>query len=116
MLIRAVQVSRGPSHPRLTNHQRVESHRTEKGPRQRLVLHLGSLALPRERWRELAAALEVGITGQQALFPSEPDIAALAEELLMPSPRRRPGDQDPGSIELSPLISIHEIDSTRIAC
>lgn len=93
MYIRAVQASSDQTGTAYTNHLLVESLRTEKGPRQRLIMHLGTLDLPRPRWRELAAALEVGVTGQATLFPPEPDIAALAEALLRQreiKPRRNP--------------------------
>jgi transposase len=93
MYIRAVQVAGDKSGTAFTCHQLVECHRTEKGPRQRLVMNLGTLNLPRERWRELSGALEAGVTGQQVLFPPEPDIAALAKDLLEikeVKPRRRP--------------------------
>ncbi|MGA2081383.1 MAG: IS1634 family transposase [Holophaga sp.] len=56
-------------------------------------MHLGTLDLPRHRWRELASALEVGVTGQLVLFPPEPDIEALAKSLLAEreiKPRRPP--------------------------
>ena len=94
MYIRAVQVANGQSGTAFTCHQLVECHRTEKGPRQRLVMNLGTLGLPRERWRELSGALEAGLTGQQVLFAPEPDIAALAKALLASKevkPRNRPG-------------------------
>lgn len=56
MFIRAVRASRGKLEPSCFSHQLVESLRTEKGPRQRLIMHLGTLDLPKPRWRELAAA------------------------------------------------------------
>jgi transposase len=65
-----------------TTYQLVESHRTEKGPRQRVIMQLGPLQLPRIRWRELAAILEAGLTGQPLPFEPKPDVLALAEDLL----------------------------------
>ncbi|MDY0404935.1 hypothetical protein P5G51_005560 [Virgibacillus sp. 179-BFC.A HS] len=39
-------------------HVLVESYRTENGPRQRVVMQLGTLTLPKSEWKKLAAALE----------------------------------------------------------
>ena len=48
-------------------HVLVESVRTERGPRQRNVMTLGSLELPRELWKPLAQALEDYLYGSQGL-------------------------------------------------
>ena len=45
----------------------VESVRTEKGPRQRTVMQLGQLKLPKELWSQLIAELECRISGQPTL-------------------------------------------------
>lgn len=103
MFIRTVRTSSGQAGTSFLNHQLVESYRTEQGPRQRLIMNLGSLDLPKGRWKELAAALEVGVTGQRTLFPSEPDIAALAEDLLERraiKPRRRPAPKSAAAEKL----------------
>ena len=104
MYVRAVQTSRSPSGPPLTNHQLVECHRTEKGPRQRLVMHLGTLELPRERWRELATALEAELTGQSALFPAEPDITTLVEALFRRKETRDQRRPSPPRPEPAPVV------------
>jgi len=62
-------------------HQLVESYRTEKGPRQRVVMNLGKLKLPRSEWRKLAFALESRLSGQGTLI-EEPEIAAETERVL----------------------------------
>ncbi len=56
----------------------VENIRTEKGPRQRLILNLGSLDIPAEQYKELANCIESMLTGQNALFSSDPTIETLA--------------------------------------
>jgi hypothetical protein len=57
----------------------VESSRTERGPRQRTVLNLGTgFSLPEEQWKELANRIEEIITGQKNIFPCPPDIEDLA--------------------------------------
>ncbi|MFP4358713.1 MAG: hypothetical protein ACLFSZ_09800 [Puniceicoccaceae bacterium] len=39
-------------------HQLLESVRTERGPRQEVVLNMGTLDLPKERWKDLGDAIE----------------------------------------------------------
>ena len=49
-------------------HTLVESVRTPKGPRQRTVMSLGTLSLPRKCWESLAAEIECRLAGQSE-FP-----------------------------------------------
>jgi len=64
-----------------TNFLLVESVHTPKGPRQRIICSLGSLApAPREQWRDLAHRLEASLQGQSSLPPADPRVEALAEQ------------------------------------
>ena len=57
----------------------VESVRTERGPRQRAMLNLGSeFALPEEQWKDLANRIEEIITGQSPLFIFSSEVENLA--------------------------------------
>jgi hypothetical protein len=49
-------------------HQLVESVRTDNQPRQRVVMGLGKLDLPRREWKKLAHAIECQLTGQISLL------------------------------------------------
>ncbi len=49
-----------------------------KGPRQRIVLDLGRLDLPREHWKILADRIEQILSGQKSLWPIEESIENLA--------------------------------------
>ena len=49
-------------------HSLVESVRTERGPRQRVVLTLGKLTVSREFWNDLALSLEACLTGTRELM------------------------------------------------
>jgi transposase len=62
-------------------HQLVESYRTQKGPRHRVVMNLGKLKIPRSEWKKLAFALEGRLSGQGTLI-EDPDIASEAERVL----------------------------------
>jgi len=62
-------------------HQLVESYRTEAGPRQRVIMNLGKLNLPRSDWRRLAFALEGKLSGQETLI-EEPEITAAVDGIM----------------------------------
>ncbi len=59
-------------------HILVESFRTNKGPRQRIVLDLGKLFIAKEYWKQLANRIEEIVNGQQSLIEIDKDIEALA--------------------------------------
>ena len=61
-------------------HQLVESIRTEKGVRQKLLLSLGRLPLAKDKWSRLAKCIEKIIQGQKLFFNEDPEIEALARK------------------------------------
>ena len=64
-------------------HKLVTSVRTDKGPRQKIVMPLGTLTVPRIDWKRLAHALECRITGQQSLLQEhDADLELLALKLV----------------------------------
>lgn len=60
----------------------VESYTTEKGPRQRTIMGLGSVDIPRELWTELAYCLEMKLSGQQRWMKQDEHVEKLTDELL----------------------------------
>jgi transposase len=65
-----------------TNYLLVESVSTPKGPRQRIICSLGSLApAPPEQWFDLARRLQASLQGQASLTPADPQVDALAEKV-----------------------------------
>ncbi len=58
----------------------VESIRTRKGPRQRLVLNLGNPDIPKDKFKELAGCIESILTGQTQLFCLDPIIEKHAKK------------------------------------
>jgi transposase len=57
----------------------IESVRTERGPRQRMLLNLGAdFNVPEEDWKDLANRIEQIATGQTPLFPPKGDIEEIA--------------------------------------
>jgi hypothetical protein len=63
---------------RYIQHQLIESIRTPSGPRQQIVLNLGQLCLPEEKWKALANCIEGFLANQKTLFPQDPEIEAKA--------------------------------------
>src|SRR3989339_426840 len=58
----------------------LESLRTERGPRQRMVLNLGAdFSLPEEQWKDLANRIEEIVTGQHSLFACPEAVETLAD-------------------------------------
>jgi transposase len=60
----------------------VENVRTEKGPRQRLILNLGVLDIPQDKHKELANCIEAMLSGQKFLFSPDPKIARYAQQAV----------------------------------
>jgi transposase len=87
-----------------TNHLLVESVQTPKGPRQRIVCSLGSLApAPQEEWLALAHKLETSLRGQLPLSASQAEIEAIVAKVRR---NNRTHFVDPGSMI--------EVDSDRV--
>lgn len=82
MFIRQSRTRRVSNGKIYTKYVLVESVRTEKGPRQRTIMHLGSFDLPKERWKELAACLERKLSGQSTFQEEAPDIEHIATQIM----------------------------------
>lgn len=63
-------------------HRLIESYRADNGPRQRVVMNLGTLSLPKSQWPKLAAILEARLAGQIALYEDDLELSKLAAEKL----------------------------------
>jgi transposase len=58
---RKIKTLKGQSYEQ---HQLLKSVRTDRGPRQEVVLNMGSLDLPKEQWKDLANAIEEKLNNQ----------------------------------------------------
>src|SRR6266700_1289854 len=80
------------------NYLLVESVSTPKGPRQKILCSLGSLApAPRQHWLDLAHRLQASLAGQLPLSPADGVLPSLGEKgrrgrkpRPAPSPTRAP--------------------------
>ena len=64
-----------------TTHRLMESYRTAEGPRQRTVLTLGRLEIPKEQFKLLADRIEALVSAQTSFLPHElpEEVEALAQ-------------------------------------
>ena len=62
-----------------SQHHLIESVRTPAGPRQILKLNLGRISLEKERWKELANAIESELNNQTQLFSNDEEIQSMAK-------------------------------------
>lgn len=79
MFIREVKKSNKGYKKQFIYHLLVESYRTDKGPRQRTILNLWELSIPRDKWKLLANRIEDIISGQKSLFDCDTEIELLAK-------------------------------------
>ena len=79
MFIRQVTMQNPGYDKTFVYHRLMTSVRTERGPRQRMLLNLGKLDLPQDQWKTLANRIEEIFTGQAPLFLPEPHIESLAQ-------------------------------------
>jgi transposase len=71
----------------------VENVRTDRGPRQRLILNLGTLKIPEDQFKELANCIEGRINGQQPLFSTDPAIERHAKKAVRRILEKRSQDE-----------------------
>lgn len=82
MFIREYQTANKKTGKIYTTHKLVESVMTEKGPRQRIVMNLGTLSLPKNEWKRLSSLIAVKLSGQITLFDKEPIIEDIADKAI----------------------------------
>jgi hypothetical protein len=80
MFIRKVDHKNKKNRNKYFTYKLVDSIRTERGPRQRVILNLGvDFNLPQEQWKDLANCIEEIITGQKPLIDYPKAISSLAK-------------------------------------
>ena len=83
MYIREYKIKNNKTGAIRVEHKLVTSVRTEKGPRQRVIMPLGTLSVDRIDWKRLAHALECRITGQRSLLQEhDADLERLALKIV----------------------------------
>ena len=82
MFIRQIVTTNKKTGTLYIKHCLVESYRTDAGVRQRTIMHLGALSLPKSEWPKLAAILEARLAGQATLFEDDPELSNLAVAMM----------------------------------
>ena len=99
MFIREIK-KKNPSSPKVfISHRLIESVRTSRGPRQRVVINLGQLDLPKEEWKELANRIEDLLSGyERSTVPIAPKIETLARHYTKQILRKQRSEEKEYSI------------------
>ena len=94
-------------------HQLVESYRTEKGPRQRRLLELGKLNIPKSKWKNLANRIEEIASGQTSLLQEDPEIEALAQHYASMLIHKRLNEQETQQENQEPDYQTVDVNSVK---
>jgi len=98
----------------------VENVRTQKGPRQRLILNLGLVDIPPEQYKDLANCIEGLLTGQSALFGSTPAIEKHARKAFEKIKEKRAIEKHvhADALKSAPddfkLVNINSMDASQV--
>lgn len=86
MYIRECVTTNKKNNTRYVTHRLVEAYRVNEDAKQkvkqRVILHLGTLDLPKSEWPKLAKALEARLAGQSSLFEGNSHIATIADKAM----------------------------------
>ncbi len=93
----------------------VENIRTEKGPRQRLILNLGAVDVAPEQYKELANCIEALLTGQSQLFSTDPQVEKHARKAADKIQAKRGTEQINDKAETASGIDQNRYQSVDVA-
>ena len=86
MFIRECVTTNKTTKTKYVTHRLVEAYRVTEGSktkvRQRLIMHLGTLELPKSDWPKLAKILEARLAGQSSLFEEETNLVTAADRAM----------------------------------
>ena len=99
MFIREIQKKNPNSSKVFISHRLIESVRTPRGPRQRVVINLGQLDIPKENWKELANRIEDLLRGyESSTVPISVEIEALARHYTKQILRKQRSEKKEGHV------------------
>jgi len=92
----------------------LESIRTEKGPRQRFLLNLGKLTLPKEEWPLLAKRIEDLVRGQRNFFSGSAEIERLASHYAQKFLRKYEAEYEETDKKRYETVDIDSVEDERV--
>ena len=86
MYIREYVTTNKKTKTKYVTHRLVESFRVSEGSKssvkQRIIMHLGTLELPKSLWPKLAKVLEARLAGQASLFEQNGPVSKVADQAM----------------------------------
>ena len=89
----------------------MESIRTEKGVRQKLLLSLGRLPIAKDRWPTLARRIETIVQGQESVIKPEPELEKLAQKFARQFVEKHAVDHETTKFE---TVDIQSLENQRV--
>jgi hypothetical protein len=111
MFIRSVYKKNKSSKKLYKCQQLVESIRTEKGVRQKLLLSVGVLPLSEDKWPGLAKRIEAIIQGQESFLKQEPELEKLARKFAQQVIDKHAIEIKTNELE---TVDIHSLQNHRV--
>jgi len=86
MYIREYVTTNKKTKTKYVTHRLVESFRVSEGSKsfvkQRIIMHLGTLELPKSLWSKLSKVLEARLAGQASLFEQDGPVSKVADQAM----------------------------------
>ena len=83
MFIRINKTTNTKTGTEYITHRLVEAYKNADGsPRQHVIMHLGTLDVPKSQWRQLAAILEARLSAQSSLLEDDAELSEVANLLM----------------------------------
>lgn len=101
-------------------HRLMESYRTDRGPRQRTLLNLGKLTIPKNQWKLIADRIEAILNGQESLFTLPDEVETLAQhyaQLLLQKKvvlQRSVDEVETETVPEYETVDINSVTTTRV--
>lgn len=111
MFIRTVYKKNKSGSTKYEYQQLVESVRTEKGVRQKLLLSLGRVPLSKEKQPGPAKRIEAIVQGQKSFIKVEPEVEKLAQEFALRFIEKHAVEQEPTTFA---TVDIKSLENHRV--
>lgn len=120
---RKIKILKGQSYEQ---HQLLKSVRTDRGPRQEVVLNMGALDLPKHQWKDLADAIEDQLNNQAPFYFEEgcPEVKKLAAHFAQMivskslnekrEEEQENTDASPGEPSPGPVVDYQKVDINSV--